>query len=919
MEIWKRVKGALLLLYGVLFSCYIRADSVVVTQGDFMSLDSYFYAKNKEIVCGGDKWLVSSSQLTQYDHVFYLGCNASNTSKGLLDNSIWGDVVTALKKETSFSVTKDHAYVMKLMPGDNPLENVDGITFNWSNSNSEQMTVFLFGDSGEGLYLLKKTVAAQKVAGKIECTFSRPLTLTNLVLLALPSEKKDKTICMTTYEITAKEQTDVVPKPVASLQGGIYHATQQVTLLTSVPDAEIRYTLDGTEPGAESGWIYVSESPIVIDKTTTLKAVAVKDGVCSEVVTETYQIELPETVYSIADFKSLEKETWGKLVWNEAVVTGVNESEIYIQDKTGGIILWNSGKDYQEGDIPEGSLIGINAVMDELPVVKNSDCTFMTVSAGGDLSSPVITLEELEKNKARYTCCLVQLEGVKYEDSSAGKYLVQKEHRILFEDRFDVTGQYTMNWPAESDVTGIVIQRQGEMAFCIRSTDDVVNISGLEVPVLKWDKTACEVDLGDTGWSAPVLTNTSDGVLTYTSSDHRVATISNEGYVTLVGAGTTTIKVSVAESISCSAASAEYELTVTDASAGDLRPVAFVADFRNGNYALSAQSSSISGALAAVPVYKVGGKAVVTEHLSSVSWYQDHSAQTITSSDGRYLFAEETETSLSLSTKKCTWEWDAERNCWKKGERSFLFVSDGQGNSCFKNYSLSNMGTGLYGESFSLPMQVAEGYVRAVKVGNLGTVCLPGTVLPGDFKGAVFRMIIGKTVDAGNQPASIVLSAPVTELLAGVPYVFTATEDKIVLAYTGQRAAKASSMNGLTGTFEGINTDKDVQDVQLQDMYLFSGSVLQKSGKGSSLAACRAYVDMSKVPVWSAEASVNQFKINIKGGTDALLRTVSPDEELVDVYGWDGIKIRSRVLSDEATRELPSGIYIVNGKKINIR
>ena len=49
--------------------------------------------------------------------------------------------------------------------------------------------------------------------------------------------------------------------------------------------SEIHYTLDGTVPTAEST---LYEGPITLSETTTVKAIAIKDGVSSAVTSRTY-------------------------------------------------------------------------------------------------------------------------------------------------------------------------------------------------------------------------------------------------------------------------------------------------------------------------------------------------------------------------------------------------------------------------------------------------------------------------------------------------------------------------------------------------------------------------------------------------------------------------------------------------------
>ncbi|WP_272960156.1 Ig-like domain-containing protein [Barnesiella viscericola] len=66
------------------------------------------------------------------------------------------------------------------------------------------------------------------------------------------------------------------------------------------------------------------------------------------------------------------------------------------------------------------------------------------------------------------------------------------------------------------------------------------------------------------GSYSSVATSASDATIVYSSSDHEVATINQEGLVTLVGSGTTTIKAEVAETATYDAAFVEYTLKVVD-------------------------------------------------------------------------------------------------------------------------------------------------------------------------------------------------------------------------------------------------------------------------------------------------------------------------------------------------------------------
>ncbi|MDR1231086.1 MAG: chitobiase/beta-hexosaminidase C-terminal domain-containing protein [Spirochaetaceae bacterium] len=80
--------------------------------------------------------------------------------------------------------------------------------------------------------------------------------------------------------------------PTASVVTGTYHENQSVTLETTAPGGTIRYTLDNTAPNDSSP---VYGSAIEIDRTVTLKAITVKEGmITSQPMTVIYTLT-PET------------------------------------------------------------------------------------------------------------------------------------------------------------------------------------------------------------------------------------------------------------------------------------------------------------------------------------------------------------------------------------------------------------------------------------------------------------------------------------------------------------------------------------------------------------------------------------------------------------------------------------------------
>ncbi|MBQ7253976.1 MAG: carbohydrate-binding domain-containing protein [Bacteroidales bacterium] len=86
--------------------------------------------------------------------------------------------------------------------------------------------------------------------------------------------------------------------------------------------------------------------------------------------------------------------------------------------------------------------------------------------------------------------------------------------------------------------------------------------TSLSDPELSWSASSCEATIGSDSNDFPTLVNSKGVSVTYTSSDTAVATIDEDGSITLVSAGTTSIMASSAATDKYSASSASYALTV---------------------------------------------------------------------------------------------------------------------------------------------------------------------------------------------------------------------------------------------------------------------------------------------------------------------------------------------------------------------
>ena len=93
------------------------------------------------------------------------------------------------------------------------------------------------------------------------------------------------------FDYTAEEDAPAMPS--FSLASGTYEGAQMVTISSVTDGCTIHYTTDGSTPTAKSS-LYDDSKGVVIAETTTLRAVAAKNGLVSPVALATYTILQPE-------------------------------------------------------------------------------------------------------------------------------------------------------------------------------------------------------------------------------------------------------------------------------------------------------------------------------------------------------------------------------------------------------------------------------------------------------------------------------------------------------------------------------------------------------------------------------------------------------------------------------------------------
>ena len=140
------------------------------------------------------------------------------------------------------------------------------------------------------------------------------------IILSEPTSIKaiaDKT-GMTESQVATGTYKFYLPAPTFSVVSGTYNTVQNVKINCTAEGAKIYYTTDGTEPTSSSTEYTTA---VTIDKTKTIKAIAVKEGwEDSSIVEAEYTLKVPAITYTPDPSKQFDEETTVTLTCEGATI-----------------------------------------------------------------------------------------------------------------------------------------------------------------------------------------------------------------------------------------------------------------------------------------------------------------------------------------------------------------------------------------------------------------------------------------------------------------------------------------------------------------------------------------------------------------------------------------------------------------------
>ena len=191
----------------------------------------------------------------------------------------------------------------------------------------------------------------------------------------------------------------IVNPPVFNLTEGTYFEAQTVKVKDYDNGLKYYYTTDGTDPELDASFqptgttqIYNDATGVSISTTTTLKMIATDEANVSSIRTATYTISLPDAT-SIMELRSLGAGTYSVML-TDAIVTYVSDKNGFVQDATGGLMLYATNT-LKVGDKISGP---VNVVLEDYKGTDEAttfDVSAATITSDNPLPLTTLTIQDL--------------------------------------------------------------------------------------------------------------------------------------------------------------------------------------------------------------------------------------------------------------------------------------------------------------------------------------------------------------------------------------------------------------------------------------------------------------------------------------------------------------------------------------------
>lgn len=434
-------------------------------------------------------------------------------------------------------------------------------------------------------------------------------------------------------------------------------------------------------------------------------------------------------------------------------------------------------------------------------------------------------------------------------------------------------------------------------------------VGGKEAPEFSFAAQTATFNLLDAdAFTAPALNSTSDGDVTYTSSNPEVATIDADGRIEALAAGETTITATLAETDEFTAATAEFTLYVSTLSdymettaVESGKTYALAANVEGTNYMASTLSATYNYGY--LPVNEAGTAALVgaTDLLNGFTLTETNGGYTIQDAYGRYLYMKDNFDSFNVSADRQEGDvWTVEPQADGTVKITNVLKSK------YIQYRASHNSYGAYADEQGIkPSLYVKNSIEVNEDGYATAYSDNAVILPEGLQAAVITGVAdGKlTIDYRYNSGDVIPAgtAVLVKGEAGAHAYNLATNDE-----------QAVAGNLLKGAASDVTTEGDgclfymlSYDANHQNLGFYWAA---EDGAAFTSKAGKAYLALLQ----AASAGVTGYALD---GTPVGIDQATTDAQAPAViYTVDG-----RLVQQTDVKDLPKGLYIVNGKKVIIK
>ena len=233
---------------------------------------------------------------------------------------------------------------------------------------------------------------------------------------------------------------DEVKEPELVIQGEQeFETSTTVTIVPSNPDNEVYYTIDGSDPVSSSTAIQYTK-PFTLTETTTVKAFEEGAELYAEMTFTKKEVQLEEK--TIADINEMTEDTKNvKLVLNNALVTYVDGTNIYLRENGKALMFFKTALPFTVGDVLKGSVIMDYDNYHGIHEMKDNDATSTEGIKVAGKETPVPTEVTIPDVIAyNYICDYIVLQSVKVVKDGNNYFAVDNaENKVQLYKGLDVS------------------------------------------------------------------------------------------------------------------------------------------------------------------------------------------------------------------------------------------------------------------------------------------------------------------------------------------------------------------------------------------------------------------------------------------------------------------------------------------------